>query len=99
MHHTPPPVPPTPAGAAPPANPRHGAAAPADLPLPRLYSVEDVCRIFDRSSRTIRAWCRAGHLSPIRVGKAVFFKTEDIDTILNGLYSMKPGCSKYQNSM
>ena len=52
--------------------------------LPRLYSVEEVCTIFSRKPRTIRAWCRSGHLNPVRVGKAVFFRAEDIDAILNG---------------
>ena len=73
---------------------RSDAVPPQRPTLPQLYSVEDVCMIFDRSPRTIRAWCRSGHLSPVRVGKAVFFKSEDIDAILNCSSSIKPNASE-----
>ena len=50
--------------------------------LPRLYSIRDVCALFNRRPRTIRAWCQAGHLVPHRVGNAVFFTEEAIKNAL-----------------
>jgi predicted site-specific integrase-resolvase len=58
---------------------------PEDEPplLPRLLSARQVATIFDRSERTIRSWVRAGHLKPLRVGRAVFFRAEDIAALLD----------------
>lgn len=52
------------------------------LPLPRLYSVRDVCAIFNRSPRTIRTWCQSGRLRPVYVGRSVFFRAKDIEELL-----------------
>jgi predicted site-specific integrase-resolvase len=58
---------------------------PGDDPpsLPRLLSARQVATIFDRSERTIRGWVRAGYLKPVRVGRAVFFRAEDIAALLD----------------
>ncbi len=60
-----------------------GHPASGKLAQAPLYSVQDICRIFNRSARTVRAWCRAGHLKPVRVGKAVFFRPEDVEEMLD----------------
>ena len=60
-----------------------GAAPPAADPgLPRLRSVREVAALFGRSPRTIRGWAQDGRLKSVRVGSAVFFKTEDIEAVL-----------------
>ena len=40
-------------------------------------------RIFGRSERTLRNWVRAGHLRPVRVGRSVFFRADDIHALLD----------------
>lgn len=55
-----------------------------DGALPRLLSTADVTAVFDRSDRTIRNWIRQGHLQPVRVGGAVFFRENDIRALLSG---------------
>ena len=59
------------------------AAAMGRRPLPELFSVEAVCFVFNRSPRTIRAWCQSGYLTPVRVGKSVFFRAEDIENMVS----------------
>jgi excisionase family DNA binding protein len=51
--------------------------------MPVLLSTEQVARIFGRSKRTIRNWIRAGHLHPVRVGRSVFFRANDIHALLD----------------
>jgi hypothetical protein len=58
------------------------AALMSPATLPRLYSIQDVCRIFNRSARTIRTWRQAGHLASVRIGKAVFFTEEALQNTL-----------------
>ena len=53
-------------------------------PLPQLLSTADVTAVFKRSDRTIRNWVRQGHLQPVRVGGAVFFREGDIRALLTG---------------
>lgn len=51
-----------------------GAAGP-------LLTTADVCAVFGRTPRTIRNWVQAGHLRPVRVGRSVFFRQEDVDLL------------------
>jgi excisionase family DNA binding protein len=51
--------------------------------MPVLLSAAQVARIFGRSERTIRNWVRAGHLRPVRVGRSVFFRADDIHALLD----------------
>lgn len=64
--------------------PHVGGTQDAGLALPELMSTKDVCARFNRSSRTIRSWCRTGRLDPVRVGKAVFFRSTDIARMILG---------------
>lgn len=47
-----------------------------------LMTVQEVALIFRRSDRTIRTWVRDGRLRPIRVGRSVFFRREDVEALL-----------------
>ena len=51
--------------------------------MPALLSAAQVAQIFGRSERTIRNWIRAGHLHPVRVGRAVIFRADDIHALLH----------------
>lgn len=62
--------------------------------LPELLSAAEVQAVFGRSSRTIRRWIRRNYLTPVRVGRSLFFRPDDIrrviadelqDTILAGV--------------
>ena len=50
--------------------------------VPALLSARQVAEIFGRKERTLRNWVRAGHLRPVRVGRAVFFREADIVALL-----------------
>ncbi len=50
--------------------------------LPELMSTEEVAQLFNRAPRTIRSWVEKGHLTPRRVGGAVFFLREDVLALL-----------------
>jgi len=62
---------------------RASPAVRARRPFPELLSPAQVARIFGRSERTIRNWVRAGHLHPVRVGRSVFFRADDIHALLD----------------
>jgi excisionase family DNA binding protein len=51
--------------------------------LPELLSISQVAEIFNRSPRTIRSWVRAGYLHPVRIGRTVFFRADDIHALLD----------------
>jgi len=61
-----------------------GRAQTTDLVLPRLLSTQELCAVFRRSSRTIRQWCRGGKLTPVRVGRAVFFRADAVLRMISG---------------
>ena len=50
--------------------------------LPELLSVSEVARRFRRCERSIRRWCRAGRLVPVRIGRSLFFRSDDIRALL-----------------
>ena len=47
-----------------------------------LLEIADLQRIFHRSDRTFRRWIAAGHLTPIRVGGAMFFHPADVRALI-----------------
>lgn len=62
-------------------------AAPNRFPgssLPRLLTAAEVAAVFRRSERALRDWVRRGHLVPVRIGRAVFFREEEVRALLNG---------------
>lgn len=61
------------APAAPPASP---------APLPDLLRTDDVAERFGCCTRTVRRWCAAGHLVPVRIGRSVFFRSDDIRRLI-----------------
>jgi excisionase family DNA binding protein len=44
-------------------------------------TTREVAALFARSPRTIRNWVRAGHLHPVRIGGAVFFRPEEVEAL------------------
>ena len=51
--------------------------------LLKLLSVAEVKAVFGRSSRTVRRWVRQKHLTPIRVGRPLFFQPDDIGRVIS----------------
>lgn len=51
--------------------------------LPKLLSVAEVETVFGRSSRTIRRWIRRNYLTPVRVGRFLFFRPDDIRRVIS----------------
>jgi hypothetical protein len=47
-------------------------------------SSTDVEQIFARSARTLHRWEQRGHLTPVRVGHAKFYRAEDIRRLVSG---------------
>jgi len=61
-----------------------GFPDPSRSPAPiDLLSSAAVAALFGRTPRTIRNWVRAGHLHPIKVGGAVFFRRADVERLAN----------------
>jgi hypothetical protein len=67
--------------------PRCLAMAPSEDPIPAssipdLLSSAEVEQIFGRSARTLRRWEQSGHLVPIPVGSAKFYRAEDVRRLI-----------------
>ena len=56
---------------------------PAETGIPDLLSSTEVEQIFARSARTLHRWERRGHLTPVRVGQAKFYRAEDIRRLVS----------------
>ena len=67
----------------PPALPKCALPCPPE-PIPVLLSVAGVAALFDRSERTIRRWAACGHLLPVRIGGAAFFRAGDVAELISG---------------
>ena len=48
-------------------------------PMPVLVTAEQAADVLGVSTRTLSRWEKVGRLPPIRVGRAVFYRGEDID--------------------
>lgn len=55
---------------------------PGPDPISRLLSGPDVQRCFGRTERTLRRWARQGLLLPLRIGGSVFYRHEDITSLI-----------------
>lgn len=56
------------------------------LVLPELMSITDVAKHFGRTPRTLREWERRGYLVPVRVGRSVYYRCDDVFALIsNGL--------------
>jgi hypothetical protein len=60
------------------------SSATPDPIVPNLLSGVNVEQIFGRSARTLRRWEQRGHLTPVRVGCAKFFRSADIRRLVSG---------------
>lgn len=54
----------------------------AGLDIPAMLSASEILTIFNRSARTLARWVAAGHLTPVRIGHARFFPTDDIHRLV-----------------
>jgi len=54
----------------------------SSAPHSPLLTTEDVCILFRRTPRSIRRWVQAGHLRPIRLGRAIFFDPDQIQALI-----------------
>ena len=59
-----------------------GSAVPG-LAISPLLSAAEVGAIFNRGARTIRRWIRAGHLRPVRIGSALFFRADEVRRLVH----------------
>jgi hypothetical protein len=44
-----------------------------------LMSTAQVAACFNRSPRTVRNWVKVGFLTPVRIGRAVFFRAAEVE--------------------
>jgi predicted DNA-binding transcriptional regulator AlpA len=51
-------------------------------PLKPLLSAADVMALFSRSDRTIRRYVERGHLASVQIGRALFFREEDVRALI-----------------
>ncbi len=49
---------------------------------PFLLTAKQAAELFSRTTRTLRNWERRGWLQPIRVGRAIFFRRADIESLV-----------------
>lgn len=52
----------------------------------RLMSTSEVADLFGKTERTIRNWVKEGFLTPIRIGRAVYFDRAAVEALAtNGI--------------
>ena len=52
--------------------------------LPKLLTAAEVAAVFRRSERALRDWMRRGYLAPLRVGRSLYFREEEVRALLGG---------------
>jgi hypothetical protein len=57
---------------------------PPEPAIPDLLPSSHVEQIFARSARTLHRWERRGHLTPVRVGHAKFYRAADVRRLVSG---------------
>ncbi len=55
----------------------------------QLFTAQEVCQLCNRSDRTIRKWRQLGRLRPVRIGRTLFYRVEDIKAILDEQISIR----------
>lgn len=66
-----------------------GVIAPPSIPdgaavrIPTMLSTAEIAAAFGRSPRSMRRWVERGHLVPVRIGGAVFFRVEDVRRLIS----------------
>ncbi|WP_145145253.1 helix-turn-helix domain-containing protein, partial [Roseomonas gilardii] len=58
--------------------------APASPLRPKLLTAAEVAAVFRRSERALRDWVRRGYLVPVRVGRSLYFREEEVRALLSG---------------
>jgi excisionase family DNA binding protein len=59
-----------------------GAPPRAAAPVQPLLTATEVGRIFGVCDRTLRRWARAGHLVPVRVGRTLRYRRQDVEAVI-----------------
>ena len=75
------------------------APATAEVVLPRLMTVKAVAAAFGRSERTINRWIARGLLDPVRVGRSVFLRADDVMDLITGRISIVSGSTADNSSV
>lgn len=57
-------------------------SASTEAPPLRLLSIAEVGALFNRNERSLRRWEKAGHLIPVRVGRSLFYRREDVERLI-----------------
>lgn len=58
----------------------------------RLLTTKQVAERFGCSTKTVRSWCRAGHLKSIKIGNEYRISEEYLDRLIDGQPSQRePG--------
>ena len=52
--------------------------------IPQVISIADVAVIFGCSQRTIHRWIGRGTLDPVRIGRSIFIRVEDVQVLISG---------------
>lgn len=52
--------------------------------IPALLTAAEVARVYRRSTRTLRTWVKRRLLQPVRIGRAVYFRAEDVIKLAGG---------------
>ena len=51
---------------------------------PKVYSVKDLARIFNKDPETIRRWIKSGYLPAVKMGGSYIIEDEALRRILRG---------------
>jgi len=53
-----------------------------------LLTIKDVMRLFQISRVTVNTWCNKAYLKPYKINGSVYFKKEEINTVLENNISL-----------
>lgn len=48
----------------------------------KAYSIAEFCERFRISKPTLYEWIKAGRITPVKIGRRVFFKSKDVEELL-----------------
>lgn len=49
----------------------------------KSYTITEFCTHFQISKPTLYEWIKAGKITPVKIGRRVFFKRKDVDALLD----------------
>ena len=60
---------------------RH-AAIPVPVQQEKAYTIREFCNRFQISKPTLYEWIKMGKISPVKIGRRVFFKKSDVEALM-----------------